>query len=115
MLSLLTLLLLTLLLLYSWAEPNGPSSPHLHLSLPGVLPTWTTWSWLQCVAATHGTLSLPFTSLPSFMAHYPWSYSSYSLRTKDNPGQKLRLEVPITLRMRDHLHGHYQCGYFKCN
>ena len=55
MLSLLTLLLLTLLLLYSWAEPNGPSSPHLHLSLPGVLPTWTTWSWLQCVAATHGT------------------------------------------------------------
>lgn len=62
--------LLTLLLLYSWAEPNGPSSPHLRLSLPGVLPTWTTWSWLQCVAATHGTLALPFTPLPSSMALY---------------------------------------------
>lgn len=96
--------LLTHLLLYSWAEPNGPTSPRLRLSLPGG-PPYLDHMVLAAVCGFH-----PWDPVPSlhpsaqlYGPPTPWSHSSYSLRTRDNPGQKLRLEVFITPKVRDHL------------
>lgn len=61
--------LLTHLLLYSWAEPNSPTSPRLRLRLPGG-PPYLDHMVLAAVCGFHPwDPSLPFTPLPSSMAH----------------------------------------------
>lgn len=72
--------LLTHLLLYSWTEPNGPTSPHLRLSLPGG-PPYLDHMVLAAVCGFH-----PWDPVPSL-----------------HPSAQLRLEVFITPKVRDHL------------